>query len=164
MVPGNGLYWMNDYQLYYESGQSILQGTPLYDLKIGPFEYPFTYTPFAAILLASLSIFSIPVGQILWFTTNLIALALCCWISLRMMGINKGKKIIITAFIVACSSLILDPILCHQFFGQINIFIMLLVLIDFYHGLPLKLRGIFTGIAAVLSSLLYCLLYISCYW
>lgn len=150
MVPGNGLYWMNDYQVWYEGGRAVLTGNSasLYDFRTVPYNYRFPYSPFSALLFVPLALLPLPVGQILWFVVNLVALAVCCWVCFRLMGIPNGKASIIAAIVVACCSILLDPILDNQMFGTVNLFLMFLVIIDFAPDLPPRFHGIFTGIAA----------------
>jgi len=150
MVPGNALFWMNDYQVFYEGGRAVLTGNSasLYDFRTVPYNYRFPYSPFSALLFVPMALLPLSIGHILWFIGGLASLAVCCWVCFRLMGIQNGKACIIAAIAVACCSIILDPILDSQFFGTVNIFLMFLVCIDFAPGLPPRFRGIFTGIAA----------------
>ena len=150
MVPGNGLYWMNDYQVFYEGGRAVLTGNSasLYDFRTMPYNYRFPYSPFSALLFVPMALVPLPIGHIIWFVANIVEIAVCCWVCFRLMGIPNGKTSIIAAIVVACCSILLDPVLDNQMFGTVNVLLMFLVCIDFAPALPPRLRGIFTGIAA----------------
>jgi len=161
MVPGNALYWMNDFDMFSKGGRAVLDKSPLYGY-ITSYGYHFPATPFAALWCVPFALMPILLGQVVWFTLSLCALAGCCWICFRMMGVVSGKACTLAAVVAACCAMVLDPVLDNQFFGQINIFVMLLVLLDVAPGLPRRLRGVFTGIAAgvILTPLLFIMFYL----
>jgi alpha-1,2-mannosyltransferase len=63
-------------------------------------------------------------------------------------GIRSSRRVLAFALGLAVVSTMLDPILENQVFGQINILLMLLVLIDFQRWMPARWHGIAVGIAA----------------
>ncbi len=128
----------------YHVSTSVGSGAPL----------PFTYPPFAALLLWPLRFGRSGLVQVLWALLG----ALCLWVSLRVVlewTPPTRRPRWWWALVLAGAGVLVNPILQTFAFGQINLLVMALVLVDLggvltwgSRSLP---RGVLIGIAAAVK-------------
>ena len=113
---------------------------------------PFTYTPFGALVLWPTNLGSPHVGFWAWSIASM--LALLAVIAMVVPGQARHRWIVVFGVAsVACATIM---VYAHFFFGQINIFLMLLVIADltrrdntnFGRRVP---RGVLIGLAAAIK-------------
>ncbi|APT93305.1 hypothetical protein CPHO_10830 [Corynebacterium phocae] len=144
----HALQWREplDLKIYALAGKDVAEGGLLYDAPyIG--DLPFTYPPFAGVVFQGLAALSADTVFVLWQFGTAFALLAVVLLVLRNRNVQLDW---LTVYIAACAtfcSLALAPVAGTLFFGQINIFLMLLVALDF---LPKKYRlpGVGIGLAA----------------
>ncbi|MBP2471539.1 alpha-1,2-mannosyltransferase [Crossiella equi] len=138
-------FW--DLKVYRAGGAAVLTGEPLYPGKIAGGMYAFTYPPFAALLFVPLGLTPEWVGQVLVAPVNLAALAAVIWLSLRAIGVSKGREL--GRAVLALTALLfwLEPVSWTMYLGQVNVVLMAVVLLDLLH-LPVRWKGVGVGIAA----------------
>lgn len=151
LEPENGLWWMPDFHAYYAGGYAVLHGLPLYDVKTGPFNIQFNYQPFAAMLFIPFALMDLRIAEVVWTILNVLALGVVSWMALDMMHVSTGRRRLMLAAIITAGFTLLDSVLSNLIFGQICVFLMLLVLIDIQPWMPRWLCGIATGIAATIK-------------
>jgi len=128
-----------DLQVYLLGGQQVSNGLPLYDGDLLP-GLPFTYPPFAGVVFSWFGEARPGLG-IAWTVASILVLAWVVWESGKK-GSSFTPVILLTAFFVVCT----EPVHATLFFGQVNIFLMALVCLDF---LPKnRWSGVGTGLAA----------------
>jgi alpha-1,2-mannosyltransferase len=116
----------------------------------------FTYPPFAALLFWPFAHLSVSAGQFAWSTASVVALMVLTAVSLRMVRPDWPAGLLWCLAAVALFPVLrLEPDSLNLAYGQINIFIVLLVVLDFSgearwktHRLP---RGILIGLAAAIK-------------
>lgn len=126
----------SDLEVYLLGGQKVANHQPLYDSDLLP-GLPFTYPPFAGVVF---SWFGAPSEALAfaWMTASVVVLGWVVWASSR----SKKALVPLTLFFVLCT----EPVHGTLYFGQVNLFLMALVCLDF---LPKnRLPGIGTGLAA----------------
>ncbi len=147
---GNGYYGLFgnnvDLWVYRAGGDALLQGSGLY---AGPvfFEMEFTYTPFAALAFVPLTLMSFGVTEILWWIAifaALVGIVRCC---LRTLGYPNTRRTWVFAVLLAVVCTSFEPVRTTIWLGQINVFLVLLVLWDLTRTRSAA-RGIGVGIAA----------------
>jgi alpha-1,2-mannosyltransferase len=102
-------------------------------------------------LFAPFAVMDVRIGEVVWAVLNVLALGLVSWIALDMMLISSGRRRLVLAVVTTAGCTLLDSVLSNLIFGQICVFLMLLVLIDIQPWMPRWLCGIATGIAATLK-------------
>ncbi|AKE39977.1 Hypothetical protein NG00_01831 [Corynebacterium camporealensis] len=135
-----------DLWIYAQAGAEVTAGTPLYDAAYVA-NLPFTYPPFSAILFAPLALFDATTLTWTWHILTGLALLAVLLLVFRERGIKLTPGVWLLAVLLVACSTALEPVHGTAFFGQINIFLMLLVSLDLLvgrRGLP----GIGTGLAA----------------
>ena len=139
-------YYHIDLDVYRAGGQAWLAGEHLYaqDYQVtSGMILPFTYPPLAAVLFSSLSVASLPVVSVTWTVASWAGLWACLWLVLR--SLKKDAAATWAAWCMVPAALA-EPITETFSFGQINILLALIVLVDFL-VLPRRLRGVLLGLA-----------------
>ena len=135
-----------DLKIYWLAGGEVAQGANLYDnAYIG--DLPFTYPPFSGTLFTWLSSLGDDPLILLWQGGTALALFTVIMLVLRERGFKLSPAMWLLGILLLCCTPANEPVHGTLFFGQINIFLMLLVALDL---LPRKraLPGIGIGLAA----------------
>jgi len=135
-----------DLKIYWLAGGEVAQGANLYDnAYIG--DLPFTYPPFSGTLFTWLSSLADAPLTLLWQGGTALALFTVIMLVLRERGLKLSPAMWLLGILLLCCTPANEPVHGTLFFGQINIFLMLLVALDL---LPRKraLPGIGIGLAA----------------
>ncbi|MDO5032294.1 glycosyltransferase 87 family protein [Corynebacterium sp.] len=137
-----------DLRIYQLAGEDLLAGGNLYD---NPYiaNFPFTYPPFAGLVFMLLP----ALGDsliIAWPAAIYAALLAIIIMILRERGVRITPAVLLVAVALTALTPANESIHGTQYYGQINVFLMLLVAFDL---LPLKWRlpGVGTGLAAGLK-------------
>jgi alpha-1,2-mannosyltransferase len=149
-----------DLDVYRTGGQALLLGLPVYDaITPAPQLLPFTYPPIAAVFAVPLAAISWPAAQWLWITAILIALATTVWVAFRPFFEHLSTAsstahwwrvpAAFALFTVMC--LYLMPIRDQFRFGQVDLFLVLLCLLDCVVRRPWWPRGMLIGIATAVK-------------
>jgi alpha-1,2-mannosyltransferase len=142
-----------DLSIYAAGGAAVLHGTPLYQLRFA-FGLRFTYPPFAALLFAPLTWLPAIAGQVLVSAATVLALPVTSYLVLRLppwparLGRDRAAQL---ALAFSAAAIWLEPERTNLKYGQINVLLTLLVLIDLVwieRGRCLWLGGALIGIAA----------------
>jgi alpha-1,2-mannosyltransferase len=147
-----------DFEVYRMGGQHVF-GTGLYSAHITTFagNLPFTYTPLAALLFWPFSLLSTQSGQLLWDLANVAGLTAMIAISSaatrrRPLRPTDWRLALIC---VAPAAVLLWPVRYELGLGQIDIFLVLMILTDLssaelwpHTRLP---KGVLVGLAAAVK-------------
>lgn len=136
---------------YRVGGSRVLNGVSLYDTPLigdtkGVFE--FVYTPFSALTFIPVVVLS---GT--WFTVigsliNFGLLAGVVWLALSWLGYVRNVRLATISVAIAGVLLWCEPIRQTVIFGQVNLVLMALVLVDFALPDRSRWKGVLIGIAA----------------
>ncbi|HEY2670546.1 MAG TPA: glycosyltransferase 87 family protein [Rugosimonospora sp.] len=150
-----GTYWQqSDAVVYREAGLAVRHGAALYAQTFGVAHLPFTYPPFAAVVFAAFSPLSFPAWQMILAGAGLCCLPLAAHAAVRLAagpGDTSRTGRLAVAFAVAAVGLWLEPVDLTLHFGQINLILMALVLVDLAAPDTARYKGIGIGIAAGLK-------------
>ncbi|MEV8512325.1 glycosyltransferase 87 family protein [Dactylosporangium sp. NPDC051484] len=147
---------MADLSVYYGAVQWARAGRPLYDYAADNGD-PFTYPPFAAIVMWPLTALPLPSVRVLWLAGTCLAVALIAYAITRRLG-----RANLYAAAAACVLAVSAPIQSDLRFGQVSVFVVVLALSDALDLLPPRWRGVLIGIAAAikLTPLLFVVYYL----
>lgn len=124
---------MIDLKVYVEGAQHLKDGT-LYDFLSGSAQLPFTYPPFSALIFTPLSWLPWVLTRVLWQLGMLASLPAIIYLTLRLLGragrgatspVEPLRPILIVGTALAFW---LEPVSTTVGYGQINLFLALLVL------------------------------------
>ncbi len=132
-----------DLLVYQYAGQAVLDG--LSTLEGDPVSgLPFTYPPFAAVLMVPLAPLPASLAAALWTAASLGALAAVVLVVRR--ALNQPAPGWLVALVTG-GALALEPVWQNLTFGQVNLFVMLALLVDLVRP-ERRLSGVLVGIAA----------------
>lgn len=110
---------------------------------------PFVYTPFAAALLSVTSLFSAQASFVLWTTGCVATLAFIIGVCLPQ-SLPRRRTVWLTLLVLGCCTTIIAQ---HLVWGQINLFLAGLCLVDFFRHINGRWsrfvpKGVLIGVAA----------------
>ncbi len=122
-----------DLKIYYHAVQYWLSGHNLYDYsQPDPVNVTlgYTYPPVAAVLMSPMLAFSIPTTVAITVAAIAAATGACVWLILRQTLALPALQLSVVAGVVTAVTFVSQPIRQTVAFGQINVFLVLLVLLD----------------------------------
>ncbi|ROO88288.1 alpha-1,2-mannosyltransferase [Actinocorallia herbida] len=135
-----------DHHIYWLGGGALTDGTALYTARHAGLW--FTNTPFMALLFAPASLLPLTVARVLWQLGSVAAFAWACDSALRLAGRRPSRPVLAAAVALG---LLLEPVWHTLFLGQVNLFLIALVLADLRRVAEGRPAGIGVGIAAAVK-------------
>ena len=143
--------------LVYLNGASHLFSDHLYQIRLshGP-HLPFTYPPFAALVFEPLTFIPMALAQLLWTVVNIAALYVIIYLPIRaVFSAAPTRMLVLLSLISMTPVFLLDPVRQTFSFGQINLVIVALVLLDVTGQLKIGKkslpRGVLIGVASAIK-------------
>jgi alpha-1,2-mannosyltransferase len=133
-----------DLSVYRYGGRAVLDGLPVYETDDPVTGYPFTYPPFAAVAMVPLALLPGWLSAAVWTGASLGALAAVVTVVRRELGRPAPGWLVA---LLAGAAVALEPVWQNLAFGQVNVLLMLMVLVDLL-GPERRWSGILVGIAA----------------
>jgi alpha-1,2-mannosyltransferase len=152
IVPYSMPFWglfdnQLDLDVYRAGAQTVLDGGKLYDVKLlGQMDY--TYAPISIPFFIPFALMSFGAARIVWSAGILVALYLVIMLSFRVLGRRPTWQLRVIALSLVAIVMLLEPVRTTIWYGQINVFLMLLVLADLTRDDDSRVRGLGTGLAA----------------
>jgi len=135
---------LTDLLVYQYGGRSVLDGLPVYEWRDPVNGLPFTYPPFAAVVMLPLALMPEPLAAALWTGASVAALAAVVVLVRRALGrLTPGWLVAL----LAAGAVALEPVGQNLAFGQINLLLMLAVMVDLIRP-ERRWSGVLIGIAA----------------
>ena len=138
---------MIDLEIYREAALAKLQGSDLYGLGFGGLGLPFSYPPFALIVLLPLAGLPFSIAVVAWYALSLVCLAVTFRMCLRAVGATDRWSV---ASLLASAALVLHPYGLTVHHGQVSLLLLLLVVWD-ATGERTPLRGMRIGVAGAIK-------------
>ncbi|HWC80776.1 MAG TPA: glycosyltransferase 87 family protein [Pseudonocardiaceae bacterium] len=130
-------------------GQDMYGHLPLVDTRI---ELPFLYPPFAALVFSPLALLAWPAMVITMLVASLACLGVISYVCVRRAWPGGGiRGALLASAVLVPLSLSTEPVYDTLWFGQINLLLMLLVVLDCLVISPKWPRGSLIGIAAAIK-------------
>jgi alpha-1,2-mannosyltransferase len=133
-----------DLSVYRFSGRALVDGLPLYGADDPVTGLPFTYPPFAAVVMVPVALVPDAVAAALWTGLSVCALAAVIAMSLRVLDRAAPGWLVA---LLTLASLGLEPVWQNLTFGQVNLLLMLAVLVDLLRP-DRRWSGVLVGLAA----------------
>ncbi|WP_330277043.1 glycosyltransferase 87 family protein [Lentzea sp. NBC_00516] len=140
-----------DLDVYRLGGLAWLDGRPLYVGFTGPPldpQLPFTYPPIAAVLFSGLSFVPASLRNPVMVAAGFIAMTAVC---VAVAGKVRPCLKWMVGPLAAIGALALDPVWMTYGYGQINLFLLALVVIDVLLVTDKRRRGVLIGVAAAIK-------------
>ncbi|MEU3642730.1 glycosyltransferase 87 family protein [Lentzea sp. NPDC034063] len=149
---GMGFYFL-DLQVYRTGGVAWLQGQALYVDFPGALDgprLPFTYPPIAAVLFSGLTLLPVWAANSLVVVVNFLCLsAVSVLVTSRLT--QRSNVVWTIGPAVAILAVALEPVISTLLFGQINLLLMALVVVDCLAVRDSRFRGLLVGVAAAIK-------------
>ncbi len=129
-----------DLAVYVRGAEALVTGTPLYQSVPGTL--PFTYTPFAAVVFAPLTLLGTGTARWLFTAGSLVSYLAVLVVCARRLRLSWQHLAL-----VALAGMALEPLVRTILLGQINLYLMALVVIDCLLVRSTR-RGWLVGLAA----------------
>ncbi|MET7946718.1 glycosyltransferase 87 family protein [Micromonospora sp. NPDC005324] len=140
---------LSDLHIYYGALSDLRAGKPLYGY-VAENGGPFTYPPFAALVLWPITAVSEGVLQGIWLVTTCAAVVAIAGSVGVALTTRRSRRPLVVA--LAATMLMLSaPVQSNLRFGQVSIFIVLMALLDGLGVVPPRLRGTLVGVAAAIK-------------
>ncbi|GGU32946.1 hypothetical protein GCM10010178_26600 [Lentzea flava] len=139
-----------DLQVYRTGGLAWLEGVPLYVDFPGTLDgpsLPFTYPPVAAVLFSGLALLPVWAANPLVVIVSFLCLSAVCFLVIRQLT-RRANVVWTVAAVVSVAALALEPVQSTFHFGQINLLLMALVVVDCLAVTDRRWRGVLVGVAA----------------
>ena len=145
-VP-NGLA---DLAVYRSGALTVLHGGALYSMKTSQ-GLPFTYPPASAILAVPLTLVSLRAAEFAWTVMVFVPLAIAIWVGFGELLQRAGlyRQAVFAALFGSFAFLV--PVEQVMSFGQIDLFLVALCLLDCRASRPWWPRGMLIGLAAAVK-------------
>lgn len=146
-----------DLDVYRLGAQIWQQGLSLYGEGTMPFTddgiwLPFTYPPFAAMSFVPLGAMSLEVAG--WFValTSIALVVVVVKIVLRVLAVGSSANRWWLAAVISAGALWLNPFWMTLGFGQVNIYLIALIVVDIFVLAPTsRARGVLVGLASAIK-------------
>ena len=142
---------MIDMVVYRAEGGAVDHGHDLYNLRVTDYFLPATYPPFAAMLFTPTAWVSVPLLRILVTAANLALLGAFGYFSAVLAGWPRRAMRPAMVFLAAGLGVWLEPVFTTLRYGQINLFLGVLVLYDLTRPDDRRSKGIAIGLAAAIK-------------
>lgn len=133
-----------DLDVYRYAGGAVLDNLAVYESDDPVTGLPFTYPPFAAVLMVPLAVLPGWLVAGLWTAASVGALVTVVVVVRRALGRSTAGWL---AAVLAAGAISLEPVWQTLAFGQVNLFLMLAVLVDLTRP-ERRWSGVLLGIAA----------------
>ncbi|WP_245984354.1 glycosyltransferase 87 family protein [Streptomyces tateyamensis] len=139
---------MVDMLVYRAEGAAVAAHQDLYGMRLPGWDLPATYPPFAAMLFVPSTWFDVTSLRIIVTFFNIGLLGLLAWLSFKLVGWPRRQHRLPGALLAAGFGPWLEPVFTTIQYGQVNLAIACLVLIDLTRPDRSRSKGIAIGIAA----------------
>jgi alpha-1,2-mannosyltransferase len=139
---------MIDLRVYRMGGSVLLDRGSLYDAQLAGSGLPFTYPPFAAIAMLPLAAVPWGVALVAWTTISVLCIAAIWRSSLpaSAWAYFPERKRVLLLIALTAASLLLEPVWQTIQFGQINLLLTAMILLDLIRPAGAKWRGFWVGV------------------
>ncbi|MGQ0615687.1 MAG: glycosyltransferase 87 family protein [Acidimicrobiia bacterium] len=146
------LWSLLDLDVYRQAARAAADhGGDIYAMRFGPAQLPFIYPPIAAVLFGAFDVLSVPDQRTTATAASLAAMAACVWAAWGMVGWRRDFGRLGATTAVVAVALWLEPVQQTLSFGQVNLWLMALVVLDAARPDHRRTKGALTGIAAGLK-------------
>ncbi|MEV4626809.1 glycosyltransferase 87 family protein [Micromonospora sp. NPDC049523] len=140
---------LSDLHIYYGAAQTVEAARPLYEY-VAANGGPFTYPPFAMLLLRPMVTLPEAAVQVIWLVGVVAAVAaVAATVSGAFPVAPRHRQLVVAA--IACAVLVSAPAQSNLRFGQVSMFVVLLALVDAVGLTPARYRGVLVGVAAAIK-------------
>ncbi|MBB4682784.1 glycosyltransferase 87 family protein [Amycolatopsis jiangsuensis] len=144
--------WPVDLEVYRHGAQALAHGQDVYG-TLPPTRagmvLPFIYPPFAAVAFLALAVPPTPVAAVLMLGISLTALGTTVYVVIRPH--TRRRAAVLASVVAGAAALAFEPVRETLWFGQVNLVLMALVVVDCLGPKTRLPRGVLVGLAAAVK-------------
>jgi alpha-1,2-mannosyltransferase len=144
-------WYMGDLIVYRAGASAFLHHHALYAMRSSRHHLPFTYPPIASVVLTPLAVITLAAAKALLSLLSAFALVIGVYLVLRRLGEERQPLGRATLPIALAAAMWLEPVRATFDFGQINLLLMALVLVDILGIRRDSRSGFLIGLAAAIK-------------
>lgn len=145
-------HWLVDLDVYRNAGVSNLIGRPVYAAVTAPPQLlPFTYPPIASVLAVGLAFVSFAVAGWIWTVVQFAVLAAITWWLFGPVALRTGRWWPLALAAIWTGVGFMLPVSDGFKYGQVDLFLMALVLMDLTGRRGRLSQGVLIGIATAIK-------------
>ncbi|WP_052434162.1 glycosyltransferase 87 family protein [Streptacidiphilus melanogenes] len=137
-----------DLQVYYDGGKALRSSDHLYTGSYTWVRLPFTYPPFSAMVFAAASFLKFVHVQVLMAAGTVLALFTTAWLCLGRLGHRASLGRVGATLLAGGIALGTEPVQQTLSFGQVNAWLMVVVVADLCLPDRFRGKGVGVGLAA----------------
>ena len=146
-----GASWHLDLRVYREAGSALYHHGSPFTVDFPANHLPFTYTPFALLVLSPLAFGRLGLVETLWWLASAVSLVGATYLLLTTGTSLAGRRAwAVAALLCATASLALEPVRSNFDYGQINLILMVMIVADVTR-VRAPWRGVLVGLAAAIK-------------
>ena len=148
-----------DLRVYRAAASSLIAGRNPYHQYFTGYHLPFTYPPAALFAFSPFTLGSVHIIEALWWLINGMAVTAILYLGISSsLHLSRTKSLWIAILFAPLLSLAFEPLRTNTSYGQINVVLLLLVVVDLTR-MPKRYNGVLVGIAGAikLTPLVYLL-------
>jgi alpha-1,2-mannosyltransferase len=146
-----GASWHLDLRVYREAGSALYHHGSPFTSDFTANHLPFTYTPFALLVLSPLSLGRLGLVETLWWLASAVSLVGAAFLMLTAATrLSRPRAWAVAALLGAVASLALEPVRSNFDYGQINLILMVMIVADLTR-VRAPWRGVLVGLAAAVK-------------
>jgi alpha-1,2-mannosyltransferase len=145
--------------VYRAAAHSLIAGHNPYHQDFTGYHLPFTYPPAALLAFSPFTLGSVHIIETLWWLINAMAVTAILYLGVfSSLNLSRPKSLWIAILFAPLLSLVFEPLRTNTSYGQINVVLLLLVVIDVAR-MPKRYNGVLVGLAGAikLTPLVYLL-------
>ncbi len=147
----SGSSWHLDLRVYRDAAHALYHGGSPFTEDFTTNRLPFTYTPFALLVLSPLAFGPLGLVEGLWWLISAASLVGATFLMVRSaMPVAAGRAWAVAGLLCGAASLALEPARSNFDYGQINLLLMVMIVADLTR-MRAPWRGVLIGLAAAVK-------------
>lgn len=144
-------WYMGDLIVYRSGASAFIHHQALYAVRSGRHHLPFTYPPIASVALAPLAVIPLAVAKAALSILSAAGLVVCLQVVIRALGEETRPYSNALLPVALAAAIWLEPVRATFDFGQINLLLMALVIVDVLAFRDDRRAGFLIGLAAAIK-------------
>jgi alpha-1,2-mannosyltransferase len=146
-----GASWHLDLRVYREAGHALFHGGSPFTVDFTASRLPFTYTPFALLVLSPLAFGSLGLVETLWWLISAASFVTATFLVIKTAPTVPTRRAwAVAGLLCGVASLALEPARSNFDYGQINLILMVMIVADLT-WVRAPWRGVLVGLASAIK-------------
>ena len=146
-----GPSWHLDLRVYRDAGNALLHGGSPFTATFTVHQLPFTYTPFALLVLTPLTFGSLGLVESLWWLVSAVCFVGAVYLVIQAsFALPARRALAVAGLLCGVATLALEPVRSNMDYAQINLILMVMIVADMTR-VRAPWRGVLIGLASAIK-------------